>query len=296
MSAQAWSYVVKNSRQKGGALLLLLMIANHAHADGSNAYPSVKTLAAECRMSVRQVIRLVALLEKSGELIVERSRGGRRHNYAINMAFNPDKVSPSNTDKKSGSTLTSATANTDKSCKPTLTFATSPSYKEEPFKETVIEPEEEEAPTVSIEDVTTDLTIQQTEKAFGIRLDLATRKLVAESVPSAIADRWPSFVKARAVGFLKRSEGEKLARIGYALTDFQRDNRRDLQNGNNSNGYQSERDRQDERIKRQRAEEEELARIGLAKREAAARRALSGDSAEADSPDGGFGESTALIR
>jgi hypothetical protein len=121
MSAQAWSYVVKNSNHKGGALLLLLMIANHAHADGTNAYPSVKTLAEECRMSVRQVIRLVAILEKSGELIIERSHGRHHHNYAINMSRNTDKVSPSNPVKMSGSTLTSATANPDKSSAPTLT-------------------------------------------------------------------------------------------------------------------------------------------------------------------------------
>jgi hypothetical protein len=121
MSAQAWSFVVKHSEHKGGALLLLLMIANHAHADGSNAYPTVKTLAAECRMSVRQVIRLVAQLEKSGELIVERSKGRHHHNYAINMNLNRDKKSELNDDKMSQLTLTSETPNPDICDTPTLT-------------------------------------------------------------------------------------------------------------------------------------------------------------------------------
>jgi hypothetical protein len=128
MSHQAQTHVMTHSRQKGSHRLVLLIIANHAHGDGTNAFPSMRTLAAESLMSERQVIRIVAELERSGELIVERSRGRHAHNMAINMQFfgtpNPDKMSVlpepqtltkngTNPDKSTASTLTNSTANPD---------------------------------------------------------------------------------------------------------------------------------------------------------------------------------------
>jgi hypothetical protein len=173
MSVQATSYVIEHSKQKGSALLLLIMIANHAHSDGSNAFPSVETLAKECRMSVRQIIRLVSELEASGELVVERSAGRNAHNYAIVMKknsgnpkkLNSDKLSGLNSDKLSGlnsdklSGLNSdklsglKVANPDKSGNPTLTNRASnpdksgnpptPPYKEN-HHESSIEPSSSE--------------------------------------------------------------------------------------------------------------------------------------------------------
>lgn len=173
------SAVIENSRQKGSALLLLLMIANHAHADGTNSFPSIETLAKECRMSVRQVIRLVAALEKSGELQVERSAGRTAHRYVLSIpnpdklsstvraaapakrqarakrnpdkmaGFNPDTTAGLNSDIVSGSeaaTLTSAATNPDKSDIPTLTNRVSNpdksgiAYKEEPSITIIEEP------------------------------------------------------------------------------------------------------------------------------------------------------------
>ena len=76
----------------------MLMIANHAHSDGTNAFPSVETLARECRMSDRQIIRIIQVLEESKELAIDRSAGRRSHRYSLPlMNFNPDKLSvPSN--------------------------------------------------------------------------------------------------------------------------------------------------------------------------------------------------------
>jgi AraC-like DNA-binding protein len=62
------SWVIGHSPHGGSELLCLLMVANHAHADGTGAYPSVATLAAECRMSARQVTRLLHRLQDSGAL------------------------------------------------------------------------------------------------------------------------------------------------------------------------------------------------------------------------------------
>jgi hypothetical protein len=129
MSVQASSWVIEHSRQKGSALLVMLMIANHAHADGTNAFPSIQTLARECRMSARQITRIVAELERSGELQVERSEGRLSHRYALPFvqprqddrvaaSDNPDKMTGLNPDKMSplsASTLTNPTPNPDKS-------------------------------------------------------------------------------------------------------------------------------------------------------------------------------------
>lgn len=106
MSVQASSWVIEHSKSKGSARLVLLMIANHAHADGTNAFPSVTTLAKECLMSDRQITRIIQALEASGELQIDRSAGRRSHRYSLLlMTSNPDKMSPlpvPNHDKLSG--------------------------------------------------------------------------------------------------------------------------------------------------------------------------------------------------
>lgn len=100
-------------------------------------------------MSERQVTRLIKILENSGELVVERSRGGKTHSYVVNMSIpapdklsplgggiaepNPDNLSPLNPDKLSPSddapTLTNRVLNPDKSGNPPT-----PPYKDNRFK------------------------------------------------------------------------------------------------------------------------------------------------------------------
>jgi hypothetical protein len=75
MSVQAMSWVIEKSRHKSGELVVLLMIANHAHADGRGSWPSTATLAAESRMTRRQVQRCIRRLELSGELATGRNAG-----------------------------------------------------------------------------------------------------------------------------------------------------------------------------------------------------------------------------
>jgi hypothetical protein len=77
MSIYVMSRVWAGSRHKGGALLLMLALADFAHDDGTNAYPSIATLARKTRMSDRQVQRLIQQCEKSGELLAQRSTDGR---------------------------------------------------------------------------------------------------------------------------------------------------------------------------------------------------------------------------
>lgn len=121
MSVQATSWVIKHSPHKGSELLCLIMISDHASPDGTNAYPSIKTLAAECRMSERQVTRIVHRLEESGAISVDRSSGRTAHVYTVNMSgletVNIDTLSGLNDDKKSGlrrkPTLTNRASNPD---------------------------------------------------------------------------------------------------------------------------------------------------------------------------------------
>lgn len=112
MSVQAQSWVIANSRHKGSELLLLLMIANHAHADGTNAFPSTGTLAKECRMSARQIRRLLRILEASGELITHR-HDGKAHSYSIRMEDGPSQAPEAIPDTASDKTSPPASGGSD---------------------------------------------------------------------------------------------------------------------------------------------------------------------------------------
>ena len=75
------SWVIEHSKHKGNSLVVLLMIANHSRSDGSGAWPSVKTLAKESRLSERTVQRSIRRLRMyharidPPELIYEEGKG-----------------------------------------------------------------------------------------------------------------------------------------------------------------------------------------------------------------------------
>ena len=68
MSIKAVEWVFAHSEATLGARLVMLALADYAHDDGSNAFPSLSTVAAKTRMSVRQVRRCLRDLEESGEI------------------------------------------------------------------------------------------------------------------------------------------------------------------------------------------------------------------------------------
>ncbi len=81
------SYVWEYSKAKGGELLLLLAIADHAHDDGKGSYPSVGSLAKKTRMSERQEQRNIQALAGSGDLVVTPNQGRNGTNlYSIPMS------------------------------------------------------------------------------------------------------------------------------------------------------------------------------------------------------------------
>lgn len=85
MSVQALSWVIGRSKARRGDLLVAIMIANHAHSDGSGAFPSLATLAAETRLSRREVVYCIHRLEAMGELEVTRERE-KPNSYRLTMS------------------------------------------------------------------------------------------------------------------------------------------------------------------------------------------------------------------
>ena len=77
MSWDAVGHVVAHSRHKGSELLVLILLANHAGSDGWECWPSVRLLAAESRITDRQVRRCLRALESSGE--IRSAIGGGPH-------------------------------------------------------------------------------------------------------------------------------------------------------------------------------------------------------------------------
>lgn len=63
------TWVLRQSEAKLGARLVLLALADYAHADGSEAYPAVDTLAAHTRLSRRAVQSALRTLEGDGEIV-----------------------------------------------------------------------------------------------------------------------------------------------------------------------------------------------------------------------------------
>lgn len=68
MSVHAISWVLKNSEAQYGARLVLIVLADHADADGRRAYPSVATIAREAKLEDRQVQRVLVELCETGRI------------------------------------------------------------------------------------------------------------------------------------------------------------------------------------------------------------------------------------
>lgn len=90
MSIKVMTYVWEHSTQSGGALILLLALADFANDEGES-WPKIKTLAKKTRLSERHVIRLIQEVEETGELVVVRDE--KRNRYWVTLASR-DILSP----------------------------------------------------------------------------------------------------------------------------------------------------------------------------------------------------------
>lgn len=88
------SRVWELSAHGGTELLMLLAIADFADDDG-NAYPSVPTLAAKCRMKLRNANYILAALQASGELEVRKNEGPHGTNrYRVVLSDPLQRIAP----------------------------------------------------------------------------------------------------------------------------------------------------------------------------------------------------------
>lgn len=69
MSIDVLSWVLKNSEETLGRRLVLLVLADCAHEDGTGAWPSVQTVADKARLSKRQVQRCLKDLQASEAIV-----------------------------------------------------------------------------------------------------------------------------------------------------------------------------------------------------------------------------------
>lgn len=76
MSIRVLAWVLRNSEATLGARLVLIVLAEHAHNDGREAYPSVPTIAEEARLSRRSAQVALRHLEAAGH--IERDGVGPR--------------------------------------------------------------------------------------------------------------------------------------------------------------------------------------------------------------------------
>lgn len=96
MSVQALAWVFDCSESRVADRLVLLAIANHCDRYGTDAWPKQSTLAAEARVSTREVVRAVQALVELGELTVEKGVGelGRnRYSLPKMLSAQSDKLS-----------------------------------------------------------------------------------------------------------------------------------------------------------------------------------------------------------
>lgn len=86
MSYQAVNAVLKFSKSKNGARLVILVIAAHANAQGKDAWPNEQTICAEAQLGERAVRYAIRELEKLGELVVNGGHGrGIHRQYEIKL-------------------------------------------------------------------------------------------------------------------------------------------------------------------------------------------------------------------
>lgn len=95
MSVKIMSMVFDRYPNGGGEMLLALALADHAHDDGTNVYPSIKALAEKTRQSERTVQYQLRRMEESGWLILVNSGNGGR-NQTREYRINPDWVKGAN--------------------------------------------------------------------------------------------------------------------------------------------------------------------------------------------------------
>jgi hypothetical protein len=83
MSVHVIAWVLHHSKARLGDRLVLLVLADKANDDGTGAWPSVRTIAREARMSVRAVQYSLRRLERAGAIVETGTSGHGTTVYAV---------------------------------------------------------------------------------------------------------------------------------------------------------------------------------------------------------------------
>lgn len=101
MSIKVMTWVWEFSLTGGTERLTLLAIADNAADDGSNAWPSLATLARKTRLDERSVRRILRRLEEGGHIKVELNAGPSGTNrYTVLMHRGEDSLPPGQNDPR----------------------------------------------------------------------------------------------------------------------------------------------------------------------------------------------------
>ncbi|RDI16384.1 helix-turn-helix domain-containing protein [Lentzea flaviverrucosa] len=99
MSIKVVTLVWEHAPAAGNELLLLLAIADQANDLGTDAWPSVDTLARKTRLNKRTVQRLLQRLSSAGLVAIEPGGGRRSNRYTIDLNLLADPSSRTTDDE-----------------------------------------------------------------------------------------------------------------------------------------------------------------------------------------------------
>lgn len=147
MSVHVLSWVLRNSEEKLGRRLTLLVLADHAHDDGTESWPSVETISREARLSRRQVQTCLRGLEESGAITRTGTHPSGTTIYSVDLELRGAKSAP----PRAVSSMDGAQNRTNRGAETAPEPSLEPS-KEQPSKNSVVALAFEEPPPVSIAD------------------------------------------------------------------------------------------------------------------------------------------------
>lgn len=235
MSVRIMAEVFDRYPGGGTELLLALAIADHAHDDGTNVYPSVKRLAEKTRQSERSVQYHLRKMEETGWLLLVREAVGGRGGAGMPREYriNPSWIKGADfAPIEKGADFSGAekgAADDGKGCKPAqervqtsaekgaTAIAPEPSYN---HKATVSEPERDAPKRARSSDATAALLDELLPD--WVPRDLwdswwfdTRRKIRAPNTPDALRLNINSLTRLRAQGHDPRAVIESSIEFGY---------------------------------------------------------------------------------
>jgi hypothetical protein len=173
MSIEAVSWVLRHSDAKLAARLVLIALADYSHPDGSEAYPSVDTIARHANLSRRSAQSALRTLEADGEIV--RDGVGRNGTSCWRLTLGGAESAPRAESGTRGRNL-----------RTTGGEAPSPNPSREPSKEPSTSAERARAKAQSLPDDFPDELKPHARRAFAILRDVAEQYNAREVTPRGV--------------------------------------------------------------------------------------------------------------